>query len=101
VQEEVIEEVGIDKAERLYLRPALTSFDYIHRAGMEVSWDQAGKRLFTPKPRQWTHLDWFRQIIAAVAGEYGVALELSPSTIWSNVPEELRTEIEAAALKKT
>jgi hypothetical protein len=97
MKEEAIVEVGIDADERLYLRPSNTSFDYIYRAGMEVNWDAEQKRLFSPKPREWTYLQWFNQITAAAAGEHGVRLRLTPATVWSNVPDQLKAMIATSA----
>ena len=93
--EEAITEVGIDDQGRLYVRPSNTSFDYVYRAGMEIYWDADRQRLYSPKPREWDHLRWFDQIVAAAAGEYGVRLTLGPETSWSNVPDRLRTAISA------
>jgi hypothetical protein len=36
---------------------------------------------------------WFRQILAAAADEYGVRLRLTPKTIWTHIPEEVRLEM--------
>lgn len=95
--EESIAEVGIDDEARLYVRPATASFDYIYRAAMEVNWDASTRRLFSPKPREWTYLDWFKQIIAAAADEYGTALRLTSDTGWTKIPASLRAEIEGFA----
>lgn len=92
--QETIAEVGIDEVGRLYVRPTSTSFDFFYRAAMEVNWDAATRRLFSPKPREWTYLDWFKQIIAAAADEYGTALRVTPDTAWTNIPAGLRAEIE-------
>lgn len=92
-----IAEVGIDEEGRLYVRPASTSFDHIYRAAMEVNWDASTRRLFGPQPREWSYLNWFKQIISAAADEYGVALRLSPDTGWTAVPPTLRAEIEDSA----
>lgn len=95
--QENIAEVGIDEVGRLYVRPTSTSFDYIYRAAMEVKWDAANRRLSSPKPREWTYLDWFKQIVAAAADEYGTALRVTPDTGWTDVPAELQDEIEGLA----
>ena len=92
---DTVAEVGIDEAGRLYVRPSLMSFEYIWRAAMEVNWDPSEHRLFGPKPREWTYVDWYKQILAAAANEYGVQLKLAPNTVWSNVPVAIRGEIEA------
>jgi hypothetical protein len=94
VVEEQIVEIGIDRDGRLYVRPAGRTFPYIYRAAMEVHWDSERGVLFNPKPREWSYRDWFRQILAAVDGEYRVRLKVGLDTIWSNVPDEFRKQIE-------
>ena len=93
--EDAIAEVGIDGEGRLYLRPCSMSFDHIWRAAMEVNWDASKRWLFGPKPREWTYADWFKQIVAAAADEYGARLRVTSETAWSNIPTALRNEIEA------
>ena len=63
---------------------------------MQVYWDEEQKRLLSPKPQDWTYVDWFNQIIRAAADECGTWLRLTPDTVWSDVPEELRAEMESA-----
>ncbi len=85
-------EVGIDEAGRLCVAPSSHSFPFIYREAVEVHWDAQGAFLYSPMPREWTYLDWFKQIVSA--GELqGCALQLSGDTKWNNVPEELRGEI--------
>lgn len=97
MQDETIAEVGVDEEGRLYVRPSAMSFDYIYRAAMEVHWDAVERRLFSPKPREWTYTQWFAQIVAAAADEYGVCLKVTPTTVWSNVPDQLRSAIAESA----
>ena len=92
-----IAEVGIDELGRLYVRPAVASFDHIYRAAMKVNWDASTRRLFSPKSREWTYLDSFKQIIAAAEDEYGTALRLTPDSDWTDVSAALRAEIERLA----
>ncbi|WP_162806807.1 hypothetical protein [Sphingosinicella terrae] len=92
---DTIAEVGIDEEGRLYVRPSTHAFQQIWRAAMEVNWDESERRLFGPRPREWSYVDWFRQIVAAPADEYGTRLSLTPETAWTNVPASLRAEIEA------
>ena len=86
-------EVGIDEDMRLFVRPTVASFPYIYREAMEVHWDASRRRLHFPQPREWTYLRWSQQIVAAAA-EQSRVLQLVPSTEWTNVPTELRAEIE-------
>jgi hypothetical protein len=92
-----IAEIGIDENGRLWVRPAVTSFDYIYRAALQVSWDSSTRRLISPKPREWTYLDWFKRLIAAAADEYGTALRLTADTQWTAIPADLRADIEGVA----
>jgi hypothetical protein len=93
VKADLIAEVGIDAQERLYIRPATVTFPQIYREAREVHWDAAARRLHSPKPREWNHARWFRQIVAA-ADAYGQPLCLTPATVWVNIPDELKTEFE-------
>jgi hypothetical protein len=97
MREDTIAEVGIDEEGRLYVRPCSDSFEHTWRAAMEVSWDASKHRLFGPKPRDWSYVDWFKQIVAAAADECGARLKLTSETAWLNVPASLRTEIEASS----
>ena len=93
--EDIIAEIGIDDKGRLYICPASTSFPYIYRAAMEVGWDDKTGRLFSPQPRKWTYIDWFNQIIAATSDEYGTRLRLTAGTVFVNIPDPLRAEIQS------
>ena len=95
--EDAISEVGISEDGGLYVRPSSTTFEHIWRAAVEVHWDLQNRRLFGPKPRGWTYVDWFKQIVAAAADEYGILLRLTPQTAWANISDTIRTEITSAA----
>jgi len=91
LQVEAIVEVGIAEG-RLYVRPSSTSFDYIYRAGKGIYWNAAAGRLGqTVKDED--HRECFDRIIEAAAGECGVHLVITPATVWTNVPDELRDAI--------
>jgi hypothetical protein len=93
---ETIVEVGMDDERRVFVRPAVGDFEQVYRAAMEVYWDRSTSRLSHPRPpKDWTPAQWFQQIVAAVADEYGVHLKLTNGTIWVGVPPEVRAEIEA------
>jgi len=92
-----IEHVEIDSSGRLIVRPALPpdqDFAFIYRAAMEVSWNPEERSLVAPPPREWSHFDWFRHLVSAVAQEYGERLVLSAATTWSGVSPELRDRIQ-------
>lgn len=92
-----IAEVGLDAEQRVFVRPTEGDFEYVYRAAMEVYWDRQTRRLSHPRPpRDWTPVQWFQQILAAVADECGVALMLDAQTTWIAVPADLRSNMEAA-----
>jgi hypothetical protein len=98
VRDEVIAEVGIDDERRVFVRPASGDFEYVYRAAMEVYWDRTLRRLSHPRrPRTWTAVQWFEQIIAAVADEYGVKLKLTSDTVWTGVHLDIQSGIETVA----
>jgi len=84
-----IAEIGIDDQERLYIRPSTATFPLIYREGVEVHWDATRRYLHSPKPREWSYLQWFQHIIDTAA-----ILYLTPSTVWTNITEELKSEMQ-------
>ena len=93
---DVIKEVGIDADGRLRVRPGSERFPGIYREAMEVGWDATGNFLFSPKPREWSYLDWFRQILEA-ARIHGCELRVSDETLWSDIDPELVVQMRAHA----
>jgi hypothetical protein len=91
-----IAEIRVDATERLCVVPQSKSFPYIYRAAMEVQWDDKARHLYSPKPREWSYAQWFRQIIAAVKQEYGCTLVITASTRWQNIDDSLKTMITSA-----
>ncbi len=86
-------EIGIDSQERLYIKPKSAHFDLIYRTATEVHWDAGGLFLFSPKPREWTYLDWYKHIVDVVNKECSYKLVLTEKTIWTNIPDDLKQEI--------
>lgn len=93
-----IVEIGIAEDGSLFVKPSLQTFPFVYRAAMQVGWDEAKARLFSPVPTDWTYGRWFQQIINAVADEYRVMLQITPHTCWIAIPDDVRGEIEAAAI---
>ncbi len=93
-----IAEVSIDASGRLLVVPRVPpgwSFEYIYRAGMEVSWNAQARALVAPAPREWSRGRWFQQIVRAAADECRVRLHVEDSTSW-RVGSDVRAEIAAA-----
>lgn len=93
IEVEEIAEIGVDGAERLYVKPAAHDFTHIYRAAMEVNWSPEGKFLYSPKPREWSYLKWYGQILSAAKDEYGVSLVITENTRWVGVGDDLKNEI--------
>ncbi len=91
---EKITEIAIDDSGRLTVKPDKQKFERIYRTALEVHWDSKKERLYSPKPGEWTYLDWYKQIISAVESEYGRKLVLTAETKWTDIPDTLeRSEI--------
>ncbi len=97
MQTDAIAEIGIDSERRLCVRPTTAEFPFIFRAAMQVGWESQGSFLYSPTPKEWSHLQWFEQIIAAAKAEYGCHLVITQSTIWRGVEPEVRRTIIAAS----
>lgn len=94
MQRVAIDEVAIDSAGRLLVRPvAPATFEFIYRAALGVTWSPESRSLSTPVPDEWTHFEWFTQVHGAVKSEYGQLLIISPSTQWSSVPMPVQVQI--------
>ena len=93
MESEQISVVELDGEGKLHIVPAKEEFQYVYREAMEVSWDIQRKSLHSPVPREWSYARWFQQIIAAALAQ-GAQLQLHTGTIWINVPDELREELE-------
>jgi hypothetical protein len=91
-----IEAIGIDEGGSLWVKPAAATFPFIYRESMDVHWDADRLRLYSPKPREWSYVVWFRQIRNA-AREQGVELELGQNTSWSGIDPELQQAIANSA----
>ncbi len=88
---DTIAKIMIDDQERLLIFPAANTYPMIYREAVEVHWDPSGKYLYSPKPREWTYLDWFKHIVTTVDN----TVHLSPETEWENVPDDLRRDAES------
>jgi hypothetical protein len=86
-------EIGIDKLDRLYIKPKEERFTLIYRTATEIHWDNKDYFLYSPKPKDWTYLDWYKHIIKVIETECSCRLNLTKDTVCKNITEELKTEI--------
>lgn len=92
-----ITKISVDSEGRIRVVPAHNPskmFRFVYRAAMGPEWDEEMQDFYSPIPKEWSHSDWFSQILAAVKSEMGVSLKIVPSTVWENVPTDQRQEIE-------
>lgn len=66
---------------------------HIYREAAEVYWDSDKKGFKAPPPRKWSYADWFKHIVSVASSGLGISLVLSSKTIWVNVPENIKAEI--------
>lgn len=97
MQTDEIEAIGIDENDSLWVKPATGKLPYIYRAGASIHWDEKRGCLYCPKPREWSQLKWFTQLLAAAHGEYGIRLVIGANTKWSNIDSELKRSIQDAS----
>ncbi|HSI75523.1 hypothetical protein [Lunatibacter salilacus] len=88
-----IKEIGIDEKERLFVMPQTEQFEFIYRDASGVGWDDKGRFLYSPKLKDMTYFDCYRQILLATKGEYGCELKVRSETDWTNIPNELKDQI--------
>jgi hypothetical protein len=93
ISKDNIKEIGIDTLERLYINPEKEKFSLIYRTVTEVHWDEKGSFLYSPKPKEWTYFDWYKQIVGVVESECNCKLLLTDNTQWSNIPAQLKRQI--------
>jgi Integron Cassette Protein Hfx_Cass5 len=90
--DEIIE-IAIDEKERLLIKPKNTRFTLIYRTATEVHWDEKLLSLYSPKPREWTYLNWYQHIINVAEVECNTKLILTARTKWTNISNELKKTI--------
>ncbi len=96
MNKEKIIKVEIDNSGKLHLKPELTKFTLIYRTATEIHWDIEKQTLYSPKPREWSYLDWFKNILTIVKNEFSCCLYLTEGTEWVNIPNDLKKEITKA-----
>lgn len=88
-----IEAIGIDEIGQLFIKPEKERFVLIWRSATEVHWDDKRTCLFSPKPREWSYLDWYKHIIGVVKDECGCKLIVTSNTNWLSIPDDLQQQI--------
>ena len=68
-------------------------FQFIYRTATGVVWNDKNQCFMSPIPKDWSHFDWYANIVASVISEMGVKLIITPETKWLNIPKSLQEEI--------
>jgi hypothetical protein len=95
MREIIIQRVSLDPHRRLRLRPTPSGpcgYDYI-RDTSRVRWDGLCGEFYVHDVPEFSTLDEFKEIIAAVSREYGDKLILSASTVFADIPSALITAL--------
>ena len=92
-----VEEVEIDPAGHLHVRPRMASatYPFIYRAGNGLRWEPAAAAFGAAEPGRWTHDELLAHILATVRAEFGEVLHLTERTRWVNVSPEQRSRLSA------
>lgn len=85
--------IWIDNDGRLCIQPAKEKFTMVYRSAAEVHWDNTSDFLFSPRPREWSYLDWYKHIVSLVIVDYNCRLLITNETDWLSVPAELKENI--------
>ena len=72
-------------------------YQYIYRAAVGVSWDQDKSGFKSTPMKERSCSQWFKRMVEAVRSELGVELKLGLDSIWQNVPEKQKIEIQREA----
>jgi len=93
-----IEEVLLDAEGRILTRPStsVTGASMVYRAAMGIRWLSEAQAFGPEKAGGMSPAQWFAQTVGAVRSELGHELRLTPQTKWTNVSDDLRSEIERA-----
>jgi hypothetical protein len=100
MREVIIERVRLDAYRRLRLRPTpsrASGYGYIYRDASSVRWDDLCGELYVHDVPEFSTVDEYKQIVAAVAREYGDQLILSPSTAYVDIPSDVKAALRESA----
>jgi hypothetical protein len=87
MSEVIIQRVRLAPDGRLRLRlTGSASYPYIYRSASSVRWDPESEELYVLEVSGFDAVADFKQIITAVAQEYGDELLLSQGTVYVDVP---------------
>ena len=96
VRKDKIVQIEIDELGKFHVKPDFEKFTLIYRTATQVHWDKNKQTLYSPIPKDWDYLEWYKHIIKVAKTECFVELNISEKTIWLNIPDGLKKEITKA-----
>jgi len=88
-----IEAIGINEQRQLYIKPCTKQFTLIWRSATQVHWNDKERYIYSPKPTEWSYMDWYKHLVMVIANEYNCKLIVVDDTLWHNVNDELKEQI--------
>jgi hypothetical protein len=85
--------IGINEQGQLYIKPCIKQFTLIWRSATQVHWNDTQSYRYSPKPIEWSYLDWYKHIVTVIADECNIKLIVIEDTLWNNVNDELKEQI--------
>jgi hypothetical protein len=85
--------IEIDFEGKLLIRPEESKFPMIYRTAAEIHWDADKNSVYSPAPREWTYLKWFKHIVDTIEKDADIQLQLTDQTDWVNIPPDLKNAI--------
>ena len=85
--------IEIDSDGKLLIGPEESKFPMIYRTATEIHWDADKDSVYSPAPREWTYLKWYKHIVDTIEIEADIQLQLTNQTDWVNIPPDLKNAI--------
>lgn len=93
METENILSININEQGQLCIKPTIKQFELIWRSATQVHWNTAESYLYSPKPIEWSYIDWYKHIVSVMKDEYGYKLIVTQETKWCNITEEIKSQI--------
>ncbi|WP_345156698.1 hypothetical protein [Pontibacter saemangeumensis] len=93
MKQDKIKRIEIDAEGKMLIHPLKSRFPMIYRSAAEVHWDADKNAVYSPAPREWTYLKWFKHIVDLIEKEADIQLHLTDQTEWVNIPTDLKNAI--------
>ena len=93
MKQDKINRIEIDTEGKMFIYPMESKFPMIYRSAAEIHWDADKNAVYSPAPREWTYLTWFKHIVDLIDKEADIQLYPTVQTEWVNIPTDLKNAI--------